>query len=401
MFTGLYFILNTFFVYSVCSYFSCTNLVHDIFFLLRDLIWIVWTTYLTIKHFRLFKKFVLENIYIYVVFLLIIVGNFFVSKLNGISSMGMVVWFKYAYFHLYIFLTGSILGYIFSSAAVDKIFKKFFVLFSAFLIIWLCVDLFKLLIPHFFIDFLWFWPIWDYFLWKNPPVYYRTGPWGIMRFAWLWAWPNNYWFLLIGLTPLFVSNSSCTIWERYFILLIGFLTLSRALIVAWISQLIIHILIIRNKISRTLFYLFSVIIWFWMIWVWFLSIYKSTSTALHMSRRYEAILTAIKHPFGIWLWQSWPAVHRGWKLLPENFYLQISIEWWIAMLLLYCFFWYLIYRKSNFDWLQWYLYWLWIWFVGMSIAWMFLHVFEDSMTNYWFFVLFWLAWWNQLQKKWF
>lgn len=399
LFTGLYYILNTFFVYAVCWFFSCTNFMHDIFFLLRDLLWIILVLFYIIKNIRLLKNYFIANKYIYLTFFLILIGNLVVSRFNWINFLGMVVWFKYAYFHLYIFLSASLLGFLVSKVYVDDVFKKFFSLFFVFILVWLLFDICKFFTPDLFINFLWFWPVWDYVLWNNPPVYYRTWPWWIMRLSWLWAWPNNYGFLLIWLTPLFLSNSSVKLRQRLLVSFVWLWTLSRALIVWLVSELILFAYTIRNKLSRLIICIIIWVVWFLTILVWYLSFFKSTSTWLHISRRYEAFLSAIHHPFGIWLWQSGPAVHWGWKLLPENFYLQLSIEWWIAMLLLYCLFWYLIYRKSYFNWTQSYLYRLWIGFAGMSVAWMFLHVFEDSMTNYRFFVLFWLAWWNNLHKK--
>ena len=41
-----------------------------------------------------------------------------------------------------------------------------------------------------------------------PPLYYRTGPGGMMRLQGLFAGPNNYGFFLVGISALVVAYVS-------------------------------------------------------------------------------------------------------------------------------------------------------------------------------------------------
>lgn len=71
------------------------------------------------------------------------------------------------------------------------------------LVIGLIWQLGKLLAPDFFARFG-YGPVGDYLVGEAPPLYYRTGPGGVMRLQGIFAGPNNYGYFLVGRCSLLV-----------------------------------------------------------------------------------------------------------------------------------------------------------------------------------------------------
>jgi hypothetical protein len=149
--------------------------------------------------------------------------------------------------------------------------------------------------------------------------------------------------------------------------------------------------------------IFSLIIW----GIILLSIIKSSSTLWHLQAKLWYINEIIAHPLWHWLGTSWPAVHHKWTMLPENYFMQIMLDigtvWfilWTAVI-----FQILLIFKNIEDYIKKskldtekelaYLHWngLYIGLIILFVIGLFLHVFEDSMVNYLFFISFWLISW--------
>jgi hypothetical protein len=98
-------------------------------------------------------------------------------------------------------------------------------------------------------------------------------------------------------------------------------------------------------------------------------------------------------------------VHHSWDFLPENYFLQLMLDIWTLGFILWCFvmlFWIYkekILRKNIINQNLWNkeVYHIFIalqkWLVALFIMWLFLHVFEDSMVNYLFFVIYGISLW--------
>ncbi len=192
------------------------------------------------------------------------------------------------------------------------------------------------------------------------------------------------------------------------------MTLSRAAII-WV--VLIFILLAKDWIrkNKTNKKLFVWILWIIILWIAWLSILKSESTLWHIQAKISYIWEIIDNPIWHGLWTSGPAVHHEWTMLPENYFIQIMLDigtvWFIIWAILI--FNILIIFKNIKTYFQKtktsinkqiaFLHWesLYIGRSALLVIWIFLHVFEDSMVNYLFFISFWLLSWylSTLYKK--
>jgi hypothetical protein len=138
------------------------------------------------------------------------------------------------------------------------------------------------------------------------------------------------------------------------------------------------------------------------LWIVWLSILKSESTMWHIHAKLSYIWEIINNPLWHWLWTSGPAVHHEWTMLPENYFMQVMLDIWTVWFIIWAI---VIFQilivfnniKSHFqkkdisvDKQIAFLHRKAL-YVGRSallVMWLFLHVFEDSMVNYLFFISF-------------
>lgn len=248
----------------------------------------------------------------------------------------------------------------------------------------------KYMWPDFFFN-IGYGPIGDFIFGQEPPIYYRTGPWWEPRLQGLFAWPNNYGYFLAAFFPLLVYTYKQQVQKNAKLLrTIGILlaivsiilTLSRS---AWIGTIIGVVLMYatRFKQHKKVFWWVIIISIAGILW---LSILKWWSTQEHIVQKLSSIQYVIDKPLWYWLGSSWPAIHHEGTILPENYYMQIAIDTgtlWLILLLLT-----LItlihnvkvHEKDNETKP------LMIWFFTLLVMGLFLHVFEDSMVNYIFFI---------------
>lgn len=270
----------------------------------------------------------------------------------------------------------------------------------------------KLLIPNFFYG-MGYWKLDDFHYWENPPIYYLTWYEWDLRWQGIFSGPNNYWYFLVLFFPLIFyffplgkfseikkwhkkEWINCAINLAWILTIVA--TLSRAAIIGLVIILIvfnIKKIIKHKKISLSIL---AVII---LALIW-LSCLKRESTVSHIQAKWAGIQQVINQPLWYWLGSSWPAVHHSWMFLPENYYLQLMLDLGTVWFLIWC--WVLLcwmFEQKNlrlklikkedvsddnyqeFNALQKGL-------LALFVMGLFLHVFEDSMVNYLFFVLYWI-----------
>ena len=356
-------------------------------------------------------------------FLILCLFSATLSRLKDKSFYDMFVWFKYGFQYISFFLMASVLGWIAWKQDISGRIKRFFSTIPIWLII---IVLFgfawqgaKLLWPNTFFS-LWYGSLDDFHFWDKPPIYYLTGLWGTLRWQWIFSWPNNYGYFLIAFLPLILTTFWLKLseWKSWFskknilhlvvyILWFGaiFATLSRTAIIGTLGVIFLSQLQ-RWKSHKKLAYG----IWiFFIIGILGLSLLKGSSTIAHLHAKLWSLGYVLQHPWGYWLGTAGPAIHHNGTILPENYFIQLLIDIGrIGFLLrtvtiIFCG---RIYTKTistlkqnnmrNTEILRAYG----IGFVTLLVMGIFLHVFEDSMINYTFFVLFGsYLWYIQNKKK--
>lgn len=134
-----------------------------------------------------------------------------------------------------------------------------------------------------------------------------------------------------------------------------------------------------------------------------LSLLKWESTLGHLQAKFGGIEQVIAEPLGYGLGTAGPAIHHQGLLLPENYYLQLMLDIGVFGFILRCGLMFLIFSShyrcsqgisakelSTDPFLQ-MLIPLQQGLLAFLLMGMLLHVFEDSMVNYWFFILYGLS----------
>lgn len=359
----------------------------------------IWTYYEDIKQYIQQTK--IELVLLTIIALWWVITTMLLHWYDITTMINILIWLKYGLYASVIFYTAAAVGY---SNALKKSDLLNYINWICHVIIWFCIvglirQWAKWIYPHIFYDVLWYGPVWDYMVGKAHPIYYRTWPGWYPRFSWLMSGPNNLGYLLVAyasVIPLFINQR----WWKVIYCVAWLMTLSRAAILgAWVQWLLYMVQFARNKSKYVLWgiWLFGIILVIW------LSVLKWASTVEHIVRTRWWVQQVINHPRWLWLWSSWPGVHWNWSLLPENFYLQLLIDYGIIPFIWRCVYWYVVIKRTKLMFtqdkqlltvLRWYMMGL-LW---LLIIWLFLHVFEDSVVNYIFFIPFGLLWWYWLRE---
>ncbi len=354
--------------------------------------------------------------------LLLLIWAVWFSWYKWSSLFDILIWYKYDIHYLFITFSAVFVWYValkHKKKDTKQIWEIIYRFLALVIITWAVYQWIKMMMPDLFLRF-WYWPIWDYFVWSNPPLRYRTWPWGLPRLQWLFSWPNNYGYFLAWMFS-FILIRSRHIWRedkenRYLVAWIWALyvmsllfTLSRWAFVAVFFQLLVLWLISFKKLvkSKTWSLLFW-IAWLWVLFslvVW-LSYVKAWSTAWHLSARVQWWEAFISQPMWYWLWTSWPSVHYEWIYMPESQFLQIMIDIGIVWMLLWILcrkvlltpsLKHLLTEKSIRDLPLFTLLGLGIFW--LMIEWFFLHVWEDSMVNYMLLISFGILLWMSRESS--
>lgn len=345
----------------------------------------------------------------YIVVMIAIISLFLlVSWLHNIPLDSILVWFKYDLWWIIILLWSMLIGIALFEKNEHHIFFDYrrisrliwYILIAGILWQWA-----KIYFPDFF-TWRWYGPIGDYSLWNNPPIWYRTGPWGWMRFSGIFSGPNNLAYLLIWFFPLVLYSYLQKNYNRFLVLsmlLAIFATMSRAAIAVALLQTIVLLYLYRPLWRKYL----SLSILIMIAWSFWLLLWKWGSTQEHLLRFLEWLQVVLQYPRWLWLWVAGPSIHYHGIYLPENQYLQRAIDGWILWCIAIFFWIYIIHLPllrniilkvtcpQDYTMVRL----LSMGFFGILIIGLFLHSLEDSMVNYVFFSIYWIQLWSFLNKK--
>lgn len=395
--------------------------------ILRDgirLVFVVWAMLLYVKDITSYlKKWKRPRICL----LILIVFSIGVSYIKGKNISDMLVGIKYGFLYLPIFLSATFLGHILyrkdsttSQLSTAKGFNpqqflkwiKWFLAVAVILgFVW---QVAKFIRPDLFLH-IGYRPLNDFKFGISPPMYYLTGYEWTARRQGIFSWPNNYGYFLIALLPavIVLRKEKRASWKKRTASLASKKTLRNSVVIA------VRILAIIVTLSRTAAIGGIValallnfqrikqhkkvarwIVILAIIGILGLSVLKWASTLLHIQAKFGGLKYVIQSPNGYGLGSSWPAIHHNGTILPENYFIQLMLDIGTIGFLLRAICIRQIQRismeiKRYFAESQeqvYHLRWaLTIGWIALLVMGLFLHVFEDSMVNYIFFILRWFT----------
>ncbi|MCX6823094.1 MAG: hypothetical protein NTX91_03835 [candidate division SR1 bacterium] len=339
-----------------------------------------------------------------------------VSYLKGKGISDMLIGIKYGFLYLPIFLSATFLGHIRNNK--EKNLKhttynmqhflkrvKYFLITT--LIVGFIRQITKFIRPNRFMT-IGYGPFQDFVFGAKPPIYYLTGFHGTSRRQGIFSGPNNYGYFIIAFLPAIIvlckvkrQGIKLRMSNKQAIRNTLFIALRIAAIIATLSRTaaiggIIGLAIMNfqwikkhKKIARGL----GVIV---LLGILGLSALKGASTLGHIQAKFGSIKYVLQSPSGYGLGTSGPAVHHNGTILPENYFIQLILDIGTIGFILRA----LLIRqiqqicnkiKRYTEDKQTLIYQL---RMALTIGWLallimglFLHVFEDSMVNYIFFIL--------------
>lgn len=376
----------------------------------RDAIRLLFFAIIALMNFKTIQTYLKTWKRPWITFIILIVFGVWISLSKGKWMYDIFVGIKYGLLYLFIFLSASFIGRLCTENKTDKyiIFLKYLLITT--LIGWFFRQGLKFIWPDLFLH-IGYWPLNDFKFWIKPPIYYLTWYKWTPRRQGIFSWPNNYGYFLIAFLPVVI-----VFFKQKFTNIKEFFTANKKTIVN-ISLILLRLLAIALTLSRTAFIwgivwltlinmqrvkqhkkLSRGILLVFLVWIIGVSILKWDSTLGHIQAKFGSIQYVINQPSWYGLGTSWPAVLHNGTILPENYYLQLMLDIGTigfiirAMIILQ------ITRiaqkiqksfKTN-DTKEQTIYLIWKWLnigrVTLLIMGMFLHVFEDSMVNYLFFI---------------
>ena len=366
--------------------------------LLRDIGWLVAVASILFVHTKSVKGHMKQRWSMWRIALILILISLVTSIFLGADIKHIAVWIKYTLYYILPFLTAIYLGTVRHSvydkntfaAWIHRIWKSIIVI----LLVWWLWQIAKNIWPDFF-SWFGYGPLGDYVFAAKPPLYYLTGPRGIQRLSGIFSWPNNYWYFLVVFFGLFRYGVRAYVKSRvlkwllrsfYCVTLLA--TLSRWAIL-WV---LIQILLISYVIYHTQRRIIIAAGIAWLVAVWWLSVLKWQSTVAHITAKMASLQYVQRAPRWYGLWSSGPSVHSQWWYLPENFFIQVMMDLWLHGFVIRSWFWLVtfgvisrIYKKTTFS--RSLLFFVSVGFVWIMLEWLFLHVLEDSMVNYLYFIV--------------
>lgn len=370
--------------------------------IVRDGLWFVLFAVALIVYRKKIRVYLQHTWYLWLLFFILAAVSYAISFVHQRTASDMIVGAKYGLQFFVIFLSSIFFGMVFvqyPQKDYSHLLKRLFYLLVALLIGWLMWQGAKMVWPDVFYA-IGYAPFGDWVFGHNPPLYYLTWPGGYPRLSGIFSWPNNYWYLLVAVfgfwwryirTSVVEMKTRIALWVLFALSVVG--TLSRGAIMGIFLQLIALAFVVFRAKRKYIWWLVAVGVGA----VVLLSLMKRGSTLAHLRTKLGSLSYVWANPRGYGLGSSWPSIHT-WHgtILPENFFVQVLIDIGIPWLILWLFFWYVVLRNTrtikkkstmeqrtstllltclSFS------------FLWLMLEWMFLHVFEDSMVNYWFFIL--------------
>lgn len=385
--------------------------------LIRDCLRVLFFVSMFFVYWKDWRNYFTKRKYPWIAFVVMIVWGLIISWGMNKSISDMLIWIKYWFFYIFIFLSASFLWFVWKDK-LEKIksLRSIWYCLIGIVIVWFVRQAAKLIWPDFFMQ-IWYGGLNDFFFGKNPPIYYLTWYEWTLRWQGLFSGPNNYWYFLVAFLPIILllfnvqakrwkdlfKLKSKEIWNLIFVLmwlLAILLTLSRTAILWWA---LVFILLNINRIRKNKLKTWIVIL-IWIIWIVALSVLKWSSTLWHIYAKLSSINRVIQKPMWMGLWTAWPAIHHNGTILPENYFIQVMIDIGTIWFILWAWVRYAVIiigkkiKKTFVDKnnnVEIYLVrrYLNIGRLCLLLMWLFLHVFEDSMVNYLFFISYWIVTW--------
>lgn len=400
----LWFLIYVALYHVAVTYFSFgTGLVPPYgFLLLRDAWWLLAIWVIVLYHRNALKNYLQQRGYMWLTFLGLLTISVLTSVMLNVDVRHMAVGIKYTVYYMLPFLTAIYVGFVwhreYDSKTFDTRIHIVWKLFVGILIVWWLWQITKNIWPE---VFMWFGygGLWDYVFGAKPPLYYLTWPRGIERRSGIFSWPNNYGYLLVVFFGFYWYGIRTYIkhhwlkgllWWLYILTL--FATLSRWAIIGVLIQVVLISYVIYQTKRRIIFYAIGA----WIALVGALSALKWQSTVAHLQLKMQSLQYVQQAPRWYGLWSSGPSIHSQWGYLPENFFIQLMMDLWLHGFIIWAFFWLMsfgiirrIYTSKPHA--RSLVFFLTVGFVWIMIEWLFLHVLEDSMVNYLYFIVWWIV----------
>lgn len=330
-----------------------------------------------------------------------------ITFVNWLWFKSLFYWWRYDFIFFVAFLIYKH-GSQFLKESKKNLIKIFLASASISLFFWIFIKFIwkeDFLLLFGYTEYIWNWV----YSWWVPNYHWLENSW-IKRFQWILDWPNAMWFFLIIYTWFFIFLQKNKKEFYVFLFLIFtsillYLTFSRSAVLwvlswTWIIFLLNLKYLFKNY-KKTIIWLLTT---FWIIWILALSLFsnqlkniilRESSTEWHFSRMKIWIERFVEKPFWAWLAESWPAFRNiypekqnlEWEhyYIPESWFIQILVEWWIIYFLLFLSILWVIsfklYKKSIII--------LWV-FIAIIVMNIFLHIFEATYLSILLFILIWL-----------
>lgn len=404
IFTKILVILMPFYVF-LAVFLSNITWFSSIGFFFKEflIILLIWSL---IFEFYKAKKIPKLDLLDYLIFFFIFYG-IWITFINWLGFSSVIYGWRYDFMFLIVFLIYKHWK-IFLKIKISELLKLF--LYSASLSLFLGL-LVKFVLWEEVLTIFWYTNYisdWTY-KWWVPNYHWLENSW-IRRFQWILEWPNPMAFFLIIFTSLFLAFQKNK-QEFYVFLILVFLffllilTFSRSAIL-WVFTNIFIIFLLNIKIIwkkyKKLFLSFSIFLLIFSVLFWFLFqenikniIIRKGSTSGHFERMIVWIKRFTEKPFWAGLAESGPAFRKIYpekqtkkdelKYIPESWFIQILIEWWIIYFLLYLSIISIILRKLYKNNLS-----IFFGFSAILVMSLFLHIFEATYLSIIIFSFIWL-----------
>lgn len=323
---------------------------------------------------------------------------------NWLWLKSIFYWWRYDFIFLVAFLIYKHWAQ-FLKGSKDEFIKLFLYSGSLTLFFWILVKFIlkeEVLTLFWYVDYVW---NWVYSGWV-PNYHWLENSW-IRRFQGILEWPNAMWFFIILYSWFFtfLQKNKKEFYVFFFLIIMWFLlylTFSRSALL-WVLSGIFIIFILNlkyffknyKKIFITSSVIFSI---FWIITISLFSkqlqniVLRESSTEGHFTRMIIWIERFKQKPFWAWLSESWPAFRNiypekqdlKWEefYIPESWFIQILVEWWIIYFSLFlAILWIIInkiYKKSIT---------IFVTFFAILVMNIFLHIFEATYLSTLLFIL--------------
>lgn len=329
-----------------------------------------------------------------------------ITLINSLGFSAIFYGWRYDFIFLVVFLIFRHWKQ-FLQISINKLFSLF--ILSASISLFLSVTI-KLIWEE-FLRLFWF----NYYVsnwtfnWSVPIYHWVENSW-LRRFQWIFDGPNQMAFFLILYLWSILHIWKKKLWFHHllvflFIIILILLTYSRSSLV-WISWSI-WILILLNikqlfkKYKKFIFYSLPI---FLLIFISFFVVFerhiyniimRPASTSGHLERMSIWINLFLDKPLWYWLATSWPAYRQVFKekitkaeeknFIPESWFIQQLVEWWIIYFSLFCSIMFIIliktYKKSKYFFAT---------FLAILIMNLFLHIFEATYLSILLFIFLWV-----------